>query len=161
MLGAHLGAAPPWCTWVPKCGVLLSSCGLWSLCFRVLGAHLGAAPPYRTWVPKCSVLRSSCGSEFPTGDAWVVFGGKKVWATRWNGGRGGVGLFRGDGIDSPPKFLTGDAWVVFGDNKLWATCWNGCWGCKPQLLDAKVHGRTNHVLKIDQCLINAVLLFDA
>ncbi len=27
MLGAHLGAAPPWCTWVPKCNVLLLRCG--------------------------------------------------------------------------------------------------------------------------------------
>ena len=34
------------------------------------------------------------------------------WRLRWCD-------FRGDGIDSPPKFPTGDAWVVFGDNKLW------------------------------------------
>ncbi len=35
---------------------------------------------------------TDCRPEWPTGNAWVVFDDNQVWATCWNGGRGGMAV---------------------------------------------------------------------
>ena len=62
---------------------------------------------------------TDCRPEFPTGDAWVVFGDKKVWATCWNGGWGGAGK---KSVMSPILFTSSNSsgsWGVYPRTAGW------------------------------------------
>ena len=56
-------------------------CGIHGAWVRRIAAELGVQGP-------CGGFRGDVDSppKFPTGDAWVVFGDDKLWATRWDGG---------------------------------------------------------------------------
>ncbi len=57
---------------------------------------------------------TNCLQGWQAGNAGVVFDDNKVWATCWNGRRGGMANLVGDATNCPPGWPAGDAWVVFG-----------------------------------------------